>query len=151
MGYATVAPSSQIEIYTSMMTSATITNAGSNIQLQDIIIPNFIGVLSQAYLDVFWYGYKNTAAVENDIEGGTTALSDGVNYWTAATFPIAVYVCPASLQEHAYFLMPGTNNLASHITSNATFHTWFRSISCISNNLILRALYTRMRLYFNVS
>ena len=151
MGYATVAPSSMLEVYSTMMTSVSVTNADTNIQLPDITVPSFKGQLTQAYLDVLWYGYKNTAAVENDVEDGHTYLSDGVNYWDAVTYPLAIYIVAASTQGWGYFLIPGANNLSSHIASNTTYHTWFYPIKCISNNLILRSVGVRLRLYFNVS
>jgi hypothetical protein len=152
MGYATITPYSLLEISSVSKPFINITTIPTlEADIGNFMIPLYRGLPDYAYLDVIIHSRKDVSGATNYIAGGAyVGIIDGVTLRNGGNFPAGTLNTPLNTRAYANFILRGTTNIASYVTSGATQMAFLGSIASFGDSLELYDISGSLRMYFAV-
>jgi hypothetical protein len=149
MGYANTVPYSSLTLKTGLgMRWDNFITVATDHTIGDIVIPSGNKAPDYAYLDLHLATREDTSGVTNELNGGTFGLID-----SGLTYRVSNTISPNTgwMQGNGFyasdFVLPGTNNLASYITSGA-LSCRMKDVTCAHDSYFVYGVYAELRMFF---
>jgi hypothetical protein len=150
MGYASVIPSTEIEIYSVVEDEVTLTSVAHDTIISTITTPVLRKKLTHAYMDTFVHEYQNTNALTNAFVSGYTAFYSGGIYRHCAQLHPNTFHVQGNTEANFYYQLFGYLDIAPYLASNTAYETYFHEGRVEQDSLIFRSVVNRLRLYFDI-